>query len=157
MFCSSVMKPLVSAGLPFCDVCNHWSPKSGSTSTCVLTQSCPTLFATPWTVARQALLSMGFSRQEYWTGLSFLPPGDLPDPGNRTHVSCLLRLRRILYHQATRASHSITSSLFIRCRSLRKILRGIASPLERFSPLSLYKAARGRFFQSCIPARGGAG
>jgi len=38
------------------------------------------LFATSWTVARQAPLSMGFSRQEYWTGLSRRPPGDLPDP-----------------------------------------------------------------------------
>jgi len=35
---------------------------------------------TPWTVARQAPLSMGFSRQEYWSGLSFPSPGDLPDP-----------------------------------------------------------------------------
>ena len=41
---------------------------------------CPS-FATPWTVAHQAPLSMGFSRQEYWSGLSFPPPGDLPDPG----------------------------------------------------------------------------
>ena len=39
------------------------------------------LFATPWTIARQAPLSMGFSGQEYWDGLPFLPPGDLPDPG----------------------------------------------------------------------------
>ena len=39
------------------------------------------LFATPWTVAHQALLSMRFSRQEYWSGLPFPPPGDLPDPG----------------------------------------------------------------------------
>ena len=39
------------------------------------------LFATPWTVACQASLSMGFSRQEYWSGLLFPPPGDLPDPG----------------------------------------------------------------------------
>ena len=38
------------------------------------------LFATPWTVARQAPLSMGFSRQEYWSGLPFPPPEDLPDP-----------------------------------------------------------------------------
>ena len=35
----------------------------------------------PWPVARQAPLSMGFSRQEYWSGLSCLPPGNLPDPG----------------------------------------------------------------------------
>ena len=39
------------------------------------------LFATPWTVARQDPLSMVFSRQEYWSGLPFPSPGDLPDPG----------------------------------------------------------------------------
>ena len=39
------------------------------------------LFATPWTIAHQAPLSMGFSRKEYWTGLPFPSPGDLPDPG----------------------------------------------------------------------------
>ena len=39
------------------------------------------LFMTPWTVAHQAPLSVGFSRQEYWSGLPFPTPGDLPDPG----------------------------------------------------------------------------
>ena len=39
------------------------------------------LFVTPWTVAHQAPLSMGFSRKQYWSGVPFLPPGDLPDPG----------------------------------------------------------------------------
>ena len=39
------------------------------------------LFATPWTVAYHAPPSMGFSRQEYWSGLPFPSPGDLPDPG----------------------------------------------------------------------------
>ena len=39
------------------------------------------LFATLWTVAHYAPLSMGFSRQEYWSGLPFPSPGDLPDPG----------------------------------------------------------------------------
>ena len=39
------------------------------------------LFATPWTVAYQAPLSMGFSRQQYWSGLPFLSPRDLPNPG----------------------------------------------------------------------------
>ena len=38
-------------------------------------------FATPWTVALQAPLSLRFSRQEYWSGLPFPLPGDLPDPG----------------------------------------------------------------------------
>ena len=39
------------------------------------------LFVTPWTVAYQAPPSMGFSRQEYWSGLPFPSPGDLPNPG----------------------------------------------------------------------------
>ena len=52
------------------------------TPVCVLSHfSCVKLFATPWTVAHQAPLSMGFFRQEYWSGLPFPPPGDLPDPG----------------------------------------------------------------------------
>ena len=43
--------------------------------------SCIQLFVTLWTVACQALLSTEFSRQEYWSGLPFPSPGDLPDPG----------------------------------------------------------------------------
>ena len=39
------------------------------------------LFSTPWTVGHQAALSMGFPKQEYWSGLPGPPPGDLPDPG----------------------------------------------------------------------------
>ena len=52
------------------------------------------LFVTPWTVAPQAPLSMGFSRQEYWSGLPFPPPGDLPHP--ILSVSCIGR--QVLYH-----------------------------------------------------------
>ena len=50
---------------------------------CVYTQllSRVQLFAIPWSVAHQAPLSMEFSRQEYWSGLPFPPPEDLPDPG----------------------------------------------------------------------------
>ena len=52
------------------------------TRACVLSRfSCVQLCTTLWTVARQAPLSMGFSRQEYWSRLPCLPPGDLPDPG----------------------------------------------------------------------------
>ena len=53
---------------------------------CVCAQSLSQvqLFATPWTVAQQAPLSIGFSRQEYWSGLPCLPPGDLSDPGIET-------------------------------------------------------------------------
>ena len=42
---------------------------------------CVQLFAIPWNVAHQDPLSMEFSSQEYWSGLPFPPPGDLPDPG----------------------------------------------------------------------------
>ena len=47
------------------------------------------LFATPWTVALQGLLSMGSPRQEYWSGLPFPSPGDLPDPGMELASSAL--------------------------------------------------------------------
>ena len=47
---------------------------------CAQTLSCVQLFAMPWTIDHQAPLSIGFSRQEYWSGLPFPPPGDLPDP-----------------------------------------------------------------------------
>ena len=39
------------------------------------------LFVTPWTITYQVPLSMGFSKQEYWSGLPFPSPGDLPNPG----------------------------------------------------------------------------
>ena len=49
---------------------------------CMLSHfSCIWPFATSWTITHQALLSMGFSRQEYWSGLPFSPPGNLPNPG----------------------------------------------------------------------------
>ena len=48
---------------------------------CSVTSVISDSFAAPWAVACQAPLSMGFSRQEYWSGLPFPPPGDLLDPG----------------------------------------------------------------------------
>ena len=54
----------------------------------LVTKLCPTL-VTPWTVACQAPLSMGFSRQEYWSGLPFPSPGDLPDPGIKSRSPAL--------------------------------------------------------------------
>ena len=59
----------------------------------LVTKSCLTL-ATPWTVARQAPLSMGFSRQEYWSGVPFRSPEDRPNPGTEPG---LLNGRQILY------------------------------------------------------------
>ena len=57
-----------------------------------------TVFAAPGTVACQAPRSMGFSRKEYWNGLPFPTPGDLPDSGIEP-VSCIGRW--VLYHCAT--------------------------------------------------------
>ena len=47
----------------------------------LVTKLCPTLLPLPWTISNQDPLSMGFPRQEYWSGLPFPSPGDLPDPG----------------------------------------------------------------------------
>ena len=59
------------------------------------------LFVTLWTVARQAHLSVRFSRQEYWSGLSFPPSGHLPDSGIEPKSLCLSSTgRQVLYHLA---------------------------------------------------------
>ena len=51
--------------------------------------SCDQLSVTLWTVAHQGPLSMGFSRQEYWSGLPCPPPGDFPNPGIKPRTSAL--------------------------------------------------------------------
>ena len=66
-------------------------------------------FVTLWTVACQAPLSMGFPRQEYWSGLPFPSAGDLPDPGWTLH---LYTGRQILYHWATREAQKLYSFMF---------------------------------------------
>ena len=53
---------------------------------------------TPWTVAHQAPLFMGFPRQEYWSGFPFPPPGDLPHPGMEPVSPALADRLQILYH-----------------------------------------------------------
>ena len=56
---------------------------------------------TPWTVALQALLSMEFSRQQYWSRLSFRSPGDLPDPGVEPSSPTLQADSYCLSHQGS--------------------------------------------------------
>ena len=58
-------------------------------------------FGTPWTVACQASLSIGFFRQEYWSGLPFPSPGDLPDPGIKPRSSALQADSLLLSHTHT--------------------------------------------------------
>ena len=65
---------------------------------CLVVQLCPTL-CTPWTAARQAPLSIGFPRQEYWSELPFLSPGDLPDPGVKPESPALAGDSLPLSHQ----------------------------------------------------------
>ena len=73
------------------------------------------LFVTSWTVAHQALMFMGFSRQEYWSGLLFLPAGDHPTQRLNLHPFCLLPCRRILYPFSHWGSHEeVSKSLEIR-------------------------------------------
>ena len=75
----------------------HSQEMSRHSSRCLLSRfSRVCLFATPWTVARQAPLSLGFSRQESWSGLPRPSLGDLPNPGIEPVVSCTGR--RVLSH-----------------------------------------------------------
>ena len=74
---------------------------------CILSHSsCVWFFATLWTVAWQAALSMGFSRQEYWRGLPFQSPGNLPYPGvdSRSHA-----LADLFFTTAAAAAKSLQS------------------------------------------------
>ena len=64
--------------------------------------SCVRLFVTPWTVAYQALLSVGFSRQEYWCGLPFPSPEDLPNPGIKLTSPALEVDSLLLSHKESR-------------------------------------------------------
>ena len=65
-------------------------------------------FVTPWTVARQALLSMKFPRQGYWSGLPFPSPGDLPNPGMepRSPMSPALQVNSLLLGPRLRYTNS---------------------------------------------------
>ena len=86
--------------LLICAVLNHFS--------------CVQLFETLWTVACQAPLSMGFSRQEYWSGLSCPPQGDLPNPGIKSlSLICLLHCQAGFL--TTSATWEMSYALFNRC------------------------------------------
>ena len=71
--------------------------------------SCAQLFVTLWTVANQAPLSMGFPRQEYWSGLPFSPPRDLPDPEIKPTSPALQVDSLLLSHQG-----SLTKTVMIK-------------------------------------------
>ena len=99
---------------------------------------CPTL-VTPWTVTCQAPLSMGFSRQEYWSGLPFPSPGDLPDPGIEPRSPALqanflpteLQGKPIRYFKENRLFWSIFRFIVKQCGKFRQF------PLITYSELIL--------------------
>ena len=80
-------------------------------------KSCLTLYNT-WTVACQAPLSMGFPRQEYWSGLPFPSPGDLPDPGIKPMSPALQAASSSLHHLGIQTSNS--TSRFWMLQELQK-------------------------------------
>ena len=83
---------------------------------CMLSRfSCVWLFETLWTVARQAPLSLGFSRQEFWSGVPFPPPGDLPTQWLNAHHL------RLLHWQAESSSLCHLGSPSFTCQHLLKV------------------------------------
>ena len=88
------------------------------------------LFGTLWTRVHQVPLSMGFSRQEYGSGSPCPPPGDLPDPRDRTRVSCLLHWQAgslplappIFREMSVQVLALSLSGLFVRCCCVGGIL-----------------------------------
>ena len=77
----------------------------------LVVKSCPIL-VTLWTVAHQAPLFIGFSRQEYWSGLPFSSPGDLPDPGIEPR-SLALQADSLLTELLEKPSYKLWSTIFI--------------------------------------------
>ena len=99
--------------------------KCDATNVCMQACSITYLFATLWTVPCQAPLSMGFSKQEYWSGLPCPPPGDLPDSGLKPVSPASPYIgRQILYSWATGIVGTKYKSIFLsplRWESLRCI------------------------------------
>ena len=80
------------------------------------------LFATPWTIVHQAPLFMGFPRQEDWSGLPFLSPGDLPHPGIEPRSPAL---QVILYQLSYQESNENDSSHLLHTSDVTSTLLGV--------------------------------
>ena len=89
---------------------------------CALSWSVVVDSVIPWTLGRQAPLSMGFSRQKFWNGLPFPPPGDLPTQGSIPHLLCLLHWHGdslLLSHMGS--PHKIVKEPWVRLKSLSSL------------------------------------
>ena len=97
------------------------------------------LFATPWTVAYQTPLSMGFSRQEYWSGLPCLPPEDLPNTGIE-HRSPILQTDSLPSEPPSRKARLQLCPMqafgiyFYRCCSVAKSCLTLCDPMDCSTP-----------------------
>ena len=110
------------------------------------------LFVTPWTVALQAPLSMGFSRPEYWSGLPCPPPGDLPDPGIKPGSPVLAGRFFTMSHQGS-PEISLEISKFMNQHS-RAARRNTAMIQTHFSCKNLFGRSctdGDLFYKRCFP------
>jgi len=91
------------------------------------------LYATVWTVAHQAPLSLGFSRQEYWSGLPCPPPGDLPNPGIKTAFLMSPALAGSFFTTSTtrEAHNGISSVKVLNCYAVHLKLMQYCKPIVR--------------------------
>ena len=117
----------------------------GSVHACSVVSRVSNSFATPWTVACQVLLSMGFCRQENWDGLPFLSPEDLPDPGIEPTSPALAD--RFFTTETSRKLH--IKGLCV-CYSLRHV-RLFAIPWTVAYQASLYVGFSRQDYQSGLP------
>ena len=115
---------------------------------CVSGSSLPGLFATPWTLAHQAPLSMGFSRQGYWSGLPFPSPEHLPDPGIEPWSPALqadsllsqFSSVQLLSHVRLFAAPQ-TAAQWLPCPSLSPGVCSTSCPLNRWCYLAISSSA----------------
>ena len=109
------------------------------------------ILATPWTVARQAPLSMGFSRQEYWSGLSFPSPGGLPDPGIEPEFPVSPALACGLFTSREVQPHDYAALISMHCRQILYCLSHQGSPfhLEWFSTTPIGATKQTNFLPDC--------
>ena len=89
--------------------------------------SCVRLCVTPWTAAHQAPLSMGFSRQEYWSGLPCPPPGDLPNPRLNPCFLCLLH-----WQDSLPLYHLESQQVSLKCEVFHTSLDSALGPSHQF-------------------------
>ena len=97
-------------------------------------------FETPWTIAHQAPFSMGFPRQEYWSGFPFPSPGDLPNPGIKLTSPAFDK--QILYHWATREAPWELNLLVLPKRQCIFVLFKYKEFIEIWSHLYKYRISQ---------------